>query len=842
MYTEYTSVLADSGSKLSAVAATGNSASFMVGRLSYTFGLAGPCVSTDTACSSSLVAAHLGHRSILTEDATAAVAGGANLMLSSTTTVAICQLQALSPVGRCKTFDASADGYGRGEGFAVVILAPEVPQVQSLAILKATAVNQDGRSSSLTAPNGPSQTALVSHALRHASLQSSELSYIALHGTGTPLGDPIEVNALGQALTGNVGAPRPVSLGSIKSCFGHTEGAAGLTGLFLAIAAAHSTISAPIMHLHSTNTYVEGALGDWKSEHRLAAAVPRQASSGANLSGALAGTSSFGMSGVNAHAIVSSSANVGLGIVKPASLQTTRLWPLPVFSTLLARVAIPTTTSDALFECHLQQANLAYIWEQSVAGKPTLSFAAVLELAAAGIVAKSSGQIPAVLNATAIGSIQVTQAVMLQCILELGSGAITLKNAAGTLGTALLGNVSAMVMGSNKPIAYSRAGLFLLPCNKVSNASFLNCTASVAPGNAASCERGGVLQQSQASMTLATLSNAESDGGVAALVLGCSAYVPESSPSNTSSPMNRQAYVSSSRSTVAFGTTLSSTTIDGLVSKSVHALRRERILNSPNSAAWQLVWQPFKVPSGSMEDKEEVPRWLLVSTVPVALSQLCTPAENARLHAMNACWTSSDAQSLLDEAHFSSLEINVSSDVHVEWLMRCSRSNYCLFTETSNTTNGSINGSKANTNGILDKHQMETSVEAMLATYQAILRNPRPSLKVSLITFDAQEVPPFSVSHSQPTASVLQGIARTLFMEARSTFGASIDLSSNSNLTSNSAGISSTALCHLLNIPGEFAVRGGRVYSLRLMRGSVPRHRQVPTVRSAFVAGGTKVS
>ncbi|KAK9841871.1 hypothetical protein WJX81_008495 [Elliptochloris bilobata] len=193
MYQEYAGVLAAARSKLTAVAATGTSLSFMVGRVSYALSLSGPCVSTDTACSSSLVAMHLAHRALLNLEAPAALAAGVNAMLSSLTTVAICQLQALSPAGRARTLDAAADGYGRGEGFVVAALAPPGTAPHSLGLLAGSAVNQDGRSSSLTAPNGPAQRRLVATALAAAGVSTQDISFVALHGTGTPLGDPIEI-------------------------------------------------------------------------------------------------------------------------------------------------------------------------------------------------------------------------------------------------------------------------------------------------------------------------------------------------------------------------------------------------------------------------------------------------------------------------------------------------------------------------------------------------------------------------------------------------------------------------------------------------------------------------
>ena len=180
------------------------------------------------------------------------------------TTVAICQLGALSPSGRCRTFDTSSDGYGRGEGVVVAVMQPHGPDTAQscTAVLAASVVNQDGRSSSLTAPNGPAQSSLISTALAAAGAAAQEVSAVSLHGTGTPLGDPIEVGAVATALGGSRAQPwtRPLSLMSNKSCYGHTEGAAGLSGLLLAAGSLRTQAAVPIMHLRQLNPHVAAAL------------------------------------------------------------------------------------------------------------------------------------------------------------------------------------------------------------------------------------------------------------------------------------------------------------------------------------------------------------------------------------------------------------------------------------------------------------------------------------------------------------------------------------------------------------------------------------------------------
>ena len=208
----------------------------MSGRVSYTFGFIGPCVPINTACSSSLVSYHLAARGIATGDCSLATASGVNaLLVPAAATVAMTQVHALSPDGRCKAFGAEADGYGRGEGFTVTVLEALGSRegMESVAVVAGSAVNQGGRSSSLTAPHGPSQHALIATAMAEARISS--LGYVASHGTGTPLGDPIETGALRKAV-----APQKsdagrecFTVGAIKTLTGHLEGTAGLAGLLL---------------------------------------------------------------------------------------------------------------------------------------------------------------------------------------------------------------------------------------------------------------------------------------------------------------------------------------------------------------------------------------------------------------------------------------------------------------------------------------------------------------------------------------------------------------------------------------------------------------------------------
>lgn len=376
MFTDYMDFLRVTlGAKHSGPVMTGNGAPYQSGRIAYGFGLQGPCIGIDTACSSSLVATHLAHRALETGEAAAAVAAGVNGLLWHETTAGICQLQALSPVGRCQSFDASADGYGRGEGFAAVFLVQAdslTVAPPAIALVLGSAVNQDGRSSSLTAPHGPSQQALLVQALASGGLVAGAVGLVAVHGTGTALGDPIEVGALGGALSSN-DHNGPVALASVKSCYGHTEGTAGITGMLLALGMVHYAQLAPVLCLRTVNPYVASAL----PEYQQGAFLPRQPGASCTTK-SIAGTSSFGMSGINAHLLLSRPEGDGVLYAKfelgqHLAWQRQRFWPVSrtsPFAPLLQHVDRRTVQCAA----RLSAPVLAFCRDHVVQGKKCTIF------------------------------------------------------------------------------------------------------------------------------------------------------------------------------------------------------------------------------------------------------------------------------------------------------------------------------------------------------------------------------------------------------------------------------------------------------------------------------------
>ena len=221
-------------SAIDAYMASGVAYSTGVGRISYVLGLEGPNLAIDTACSSSLVAVHQACQSLLAGESDLALAGGVNVILTPPAMIFFSKARMLAPDGRCKTFDATANGFARGEGCGIVVLKRLADATRDgdriLAVIRGSAVNQDGASSGLMVPNGPAQERVIRRALEQAGVEPWEVSYLEAHGTGTSLGDPIEVQAAAAALGAGRPADRPLLVGSVKTNVGHLEAAAGIAG------------------------------------------------------------------------------------------------------------------------------------------------------------------------------------------------------------------------------------------------------------------------------------------------------------------------------------------------------------------------------------------------------------------------------------------------------------------------------------------------------------------------------------------------------------------------------------------------------------------------------------
>ena len=299
-------------SRLQPYAGSGNGFAFASGRLSYVLGLRGPNMAVDTACSSSLVAVHLACQSLRLGECALALAGGVHLSLLPFGSVFLSQTGGLAPDGRCKTFDAAANGFSRGEGCGMIVLKRLSDAAAAgdmiRAIIRGSAVNHDGASGGLMVPSEAAQEALLREALKNARVTPDEISYIEAHGTGTILGDPIEIGAL--AAVFGPRRQRPLILGSVKTNFGHLEAASGIAGLIKVVLALEQRQIPPHLHFKRPNPHIP-----WD---RLPITIPQKLTEwSAGDLGRMAGVSAFGLSGSNAHVILEEAPTFEAARAKP---------------------------------------------------------------------------------------------------------------------------------------------------------------------------------------------------------------------------------------------------------------------------------------------------------------------------------------------------------------------------------------------------------------------------------------------------------------------------------------------------------------------------------------------
>ncbi len=298
---DYSRMVFRDSNEIDAYSSTGTILSVAAGRISYLLGLEGPSVVVDTACSGSLVTMHLACQSLRARECRMALAGGVNLILTPEVHINFSKARMMAPDGRCKTFDSLADGFVRGEGCGIVVLKRLSDATSDgdniLAVIRGSAVNQDGRSGGLTVPNGKAQQAVIRQALAAAGVAAEEINYVEAHGTGTALGDPIEAHALAAVLGPGRTADNPLLLGSVKTNIGHLESAAGVAGMIKLVLSLQNEEIPRHLHFHELNPRI-----DWGGAPVEIPVQARPWPRGEKRR--IAGVSSFGFSGTNAHVIV----------------------------------------------------------------------------------------------------------------------------------------------------------------------------------------------------------------------------------------------------------------------------------------------------------------------------------------------------------------------------------------------------------------------------------------------------------------------------------------------------------------------------------------------------------
>lgn len=444
--------------------ASGRCFSVAAGRISFCHGLKGPAISLDTACSSSLSAVHLAQRIVLGGQSFQALVTAALLTMDPATISMLTAAAMLAPDGRCKTMDAAADGYVRGEA-AVTLglsLAHEavIAELPPLAVVAGSAINQDGRSSSLTAPHGPSQQEVMRLALHNAQMGTEQVHALEMHGTGTALGDPIEVGAAA-AVFGVAARAAPLEFSAAKSHMGHAEPAAGAVGIARAVFRLGSGCALGMLHLTTVNPYVASTL----DQTEMVAFLPRGPSAvGAPGVQAAVGISGFAFQGTNAHVILSQpSAQQALPAV-PSSLtfRSVRHWFAPPAHRLAQCTGVPAR-GWVETQCTFGSPGLSYLWEHVVKGRSLLPGTALFETAYAAVAVAHEGG-PAAQPALVAAAIEAPlllkaplQAPVVHCTVQLSTGMLQVSSAAAATSVHLRA-AAARVSAPRKPAAPTGPG------------------------------------------------------------------------------------------------------------------------------------------------------------------------------------------------------------------------------------------------------------------------------------------------------------------------------------------------------------------------------------------------
>jgi 3-oxoacyl-(acyl-carrier-protein) synthase/NAD(P)-dependent dehydrogenase (short-subunit alcohol dehydrogenase family)/acyl carrier protein len=785
--------------------ATGGANSVAAGRLSYVFGLKGPCLSVDTACSSSLVAAHYSARDLQAGAADAALAAGVNLTLSPKKAAAFTITGMLTPSGRCRTLDAGADGYVRAEDCVVLLLqlaAHAGAGAAAAALLVGSAVNQDGKSSSLTAPNGPAQQAVLRQALERGDLAAGGVAGLEMHGTGTALGDPIEVGA---ALDVFQGGSAPVTLTAAKSRLGHAETGAGALGVLRAALQLAQGVTHAITHLRQVNPYVASIL----ERSHVAVHLPRQQAPrpGKRLE-AVTGVSSFAFQGTNAHLLVSCAASaepVAEAAPDAAALpwQRRRYWFAAPPHPLLQGFAWAAQPATARLQADLGAALAAPLRDWRVAGcAVALPATLLLELAVAASAVLCDDGFDGALglrHAVLLGQPESAAAV-LTCVADVATGAVRVSTAAAG---ALASGVACRVLTSSAALPMERrpAGVgpaALLRPSALAAAAPAAVTAALVVTPAATwclpfsaCESAAALQAAAdpdaGSMTVSSC------GMVTASRLGQSAAA-ERALAITAVPL-QQATCSALLSSGS-----------GAAAGSLHQLTmKAAVAAAMPTDSFVVGWKRLELGSAAPGGAT----WLLLGAEDCPLASICAPAAG-EVHALSVAYCPRAPAT-------SSTEVVAGNEAHLHLLFKAAAAADSLLCVLPESAAAAASHADAYRNSMAWAHTARD-----LAGLQA---------KVSVVTCGGDA--------NAAAAAAAHALGKTRFMEDRRSHGTAIDLC---------APLPTAQQLHWMlssSCEGSLALRRGHLYAERLIApAAAPRLRQ-PARRlrpdmCCVVTGGTK--